>query len=61
MDERQLTDFAGRPEHLEWLWDTDGGFALLHLEGGQGDLWVMDVDQSQDPSKSAPNPPRGLS
>jgi hypothetical protein len=45
--ERQLTDFAGRPGRLEFLWDTDGRFLYFAWREDFGDLWVMDVDQGQ--------------
>jgi Tol biopolymer transport system component len=45
--ERQLTDFVGRPGHLEWLDNTDGEFLYFTWREDHGDLWVMDVDQGR--------------
>ncbi len=44
---RQLTDFAGRPGYLGRLNDTDGEFLYFTWNEDHGDLWMMDVDQSQ--------------
>jgi Tol biopolymer transport system component len=45
--ERQLTDFAGRPGFLASLDDTDSKSLYFTWREDHGELWVMDVDQSQ--------------
>jgi Tol biopolymer transport system component len=45
--DRQLTDFAGRPGYLGSLNDTDGEFLYFTWSEDHGDLWVMDVVESQ--------------
>jgi Tol biopolymer transport system component len=44
--ERQLTDLVGKRGYLRSLDDTDGEFLYFTWREDEGDLWVMDVEQS---------------